>query len=351
MSLLRKVCLFGFLLLVVQSSPGQELVGPHGFLTLESEYSNKDSVGRRGTFDLHHFNLLGSYLLNAKARVFGEIEFEHGTDSEADETGGTKAGFIVLERAWFEYSFSKKLKLRLGKFLTPYGIYNEIHDAAPAFDTSILPNSIYGKHQNPFGHEQIIYAKFSIGVQALGEFELHSTRLQYQLFLTNGRGKDSFEQDDNKNKGIGFRFKTEVPALGLNAGTSFYTDKNGLANDTRQTSWAGDVRFEFNRWLFSAEFAHSTLDTKNIARGDQIANAGYVELAYQLLDRQTVLVRYDVFDPDHGLSGDMERDLTIGTNRQILKQALVKAEVHFWNVDSATRQNYFLAITSLAVVF
>ena len=33
----------------------------NGFFTLEYDVSNKDTFGKRGTFDLHHFNILSKY--------------------------------------------------------------------------------------------------------------------------------------------------------------------------------------------------------------------------------------------------------------------------------------------------
>jgi hypothetical protein len=331
---------------------GQELIGPHGYLTLEAEISNKDSVGKRGTFDLHHFNLFGDYLLSDKARVFGEIEFEHAGDTEGSTFAEEEGGDIRVERAWFEYAFSQKLKLQLGKFLTPYGIYNEIHDAAPAYDTSILPVSIYGVHRNPFGQQQRYYAKFSLGAQVLGKLELGSASLQYQLMLANGRGRKPYAQDDNRNKALGARLLVELPALRLKAGYSFYSEKNGLVQHTRQSSHAGDLRFEWRRWRVSGEFAHSVLSSGNAFTPAQVANGGYGELAYQLFNRQTILLRYDVLDPHRRQSGDLERDVTIGTSVQIIRQTVVaKAEAHFWRVESGPRRNYTLGIASLAVVF
>jgi hypothetical protein len=331
---------------------GQELIGPHGYLTLEAEISNKDSVGKRGTFDLHHFNLFGDYLLSEKARVFGEIEFEHAGDGGGQETAEDDGSEIRVERAWFEYAFSQKLKLQLGKFLTPYGIYNEIHDAAPAYDTSILPASIYGVHSNPFGQKQRYYAKFSLGVQVLGKLERGGASFQYQLLLANGRGRKPYGQDDNKNKAVGARLLAELPVLYLKAGYSFYSEKNGLVQHTRQSSHAGDLRFEWRRWRLSSEFAHSVLSSGNAFTPAQVANGGYGELAYQLFNRQTVLVRYDVLDPHHRQSGDLERDVTIGTSVQIIRQTVVaKVEAHFWRVESGPRRNYTLGIASLAVVF
>jgi len=63
----------------------------HGYFTLEYEVSNKDSSSRRGTFDLHHFNVISKYYVSRKSVVFGEIEWEHGPDFEDDRTvGGIK---------------------------------------------------------------------------------------------------------------------------------------------------------------------------------------------------------------------------------------------------------------------
>ncbi|MFQ5637208.1 MAG: hypothetical protein ACE5IR_04360 [bacterium] len=344
-------CVFSFLLLLTGNGSSQEFIGPHGFLTLEAEISNKDSVGKRGTFDLHHLNMLGSFLLNDKARVFWEIEWEHGTDSDLDEEGGTRVGIVRVERAWFEYAFSNKLKLRLGKFLTPYGIYNEIHDAAPAYDTSILPQSIYGKHENPLGQQQRLYAKFAIGIQALGEFEISGARLLYHFLLSNGRGSNPFEQDDNRDKGIGVRLQSDLPAIGLKIGYSLYSDKNGRANNTRQTSDALDLQFEFKKWHITGEFAHSRLDTDKPSRQKQVANAFYGELAYHLFGRQTVLVRYDIFNPNTRQSNDLEKDLTVGTSVQIFPNVVAKAELHFWKFENPVLKDFTFAIASLAVVF
>lgn len=345
------ILLLGVIWLAPASGAAQEFIGPHGYLTFEGEISNKDSVGRRGTFDLHHFNLLGDFLLTSRMRVFGEIEWEHGTDSEPSEPEGSAAGFVRLERAWFEYAFSGKLKLRIGKFLTPFGIYNEIHDAAPAYDTSILPQSIYGKHTNLFGNLQRFYAKFSTGLHVLGNLNMKAGDLRYSLFVANGRGRQPFEQDDNADKGVGLRLQFDVANAGARLGYSFYTDKNGLAFDTRQISHQVDFQYENSAWRFSAEAARFSLSGGRFFRSGQIAYAGYAEVARQVTHKQTVLLRFDVIDPGRGRLNDLKRDVTLGTSLHIIREVVIKAEVHFWHVRNAPKQNYVLAISSLAVVF
>ncbi|RMF65681.1 MAG: hypothetical protein D6743_07640 [Calditrichaeota bacterium] len=353
MNIARQVrfLLAGLSLVLSRPLFAQQFVGPHGYLTLEAEISDRDSVSRRGTFDLHHFNLLANFLLDSKARVFGEIEWEHGTDTDLDGPDSTSAGFVRVERAWLEYAFDSKLKLRFGKFLTPFGIYNEIHDAAPAYDTTLLPQSIYAKHRNPFGEEQRFYAKFAIGIQALGRVSLGGASLLYHALLSNGRGSNPFEQDDNANKALAARVLGEIPSIGAKVGYSFYTDRNGLAKNTRQTAHAWDLRVEIRRWRLSAELAHFRLGGMRGQVSRQIANAGYGEVAYHIFGHQTVLVRYDLFNPNTARGHDLETDLTVGTSIQVLPQVLTKAEIHFWRVEGASPEHFVQALASLAVVF
>ncbi len=327
----------------------QQFIGPHGYLTFEAEIGNRDSLARNGTFDLHHVNVLGHVLLNPKSRVFAEVEWEHKSSAETEGQPPTSDGFMRVERAWFEYAVSEALKLRVGKFLTPYGIYNEIHDAAPAFDTTILPQSVYGMHENPFGGRQVYYAEFAVGVQALGDIALGESNLHYSFLLSNGRGESPFSQDDNGNKGIGARLLADIPSFFLKVGYSFYTDRNGRAGHTRQTSNAWDIRFERDRWRLSSELAITRLGTE--AGPSRIARAGYGEIAFHPFGKQTVLVRYDLFDANSRLGNDLEKDLTLGANVHLLPSILAKAEVHFQRVDGGPKENFFLAISSLAIVF
>ncbi|MCA9733372.1 hypothetical protein KC799_14640, partial [candidate division KSB1 bacterium] len=263
----------------------------------------------------------------------------------------TSAGALILERAWFEYAISPKLKFRIGKYLTPYGIYNEIHDAAPAYDTSVLPCSIYGWHYNLAGQSQRFYSKFSTGIVMLGRMEKNAYSFEYKMFVSNGRGPYPFEFDNNRDKGVGSRLLFALPTHGLKLGYSVYTERNGLALHARQTFHAFDFQCEKKRWRFTGEFAHSLLGKMDGVSRQQVANAVYGELAYHVLQRQTVLIRYDIFDPDRVNKNDFMRDFTIATNYQLIKQSLVKAEVHFWNDMLSEQRNYIRAIASLAVVF
>ncbi len=350
MKTLAKWLFPAFLLIYSPFLRAQEFIGPHGFLTLEAEWGDRDETARRGTFDLHHFNIFGDFLLTSTARIFAEIEFEHGADLESEEYNNNTAGFVRLERAWFEYRFSPLFILRVGKYLTPFGIYNELHDAAPAYDTTVLPTSIYGKHRTPQQRLQRFYAKFSIGMHLLGRISSDNFSLKYQLFLTNGRGKSPFEQDDNRNKGLGMRLIGEWGQNGPKLGFSVYSDRNGLDADARQTAIAVDWRHEIGRLRLTGEFARFLLE--RVPGGDsRIAHGGYGEVGVNVFRKQTFIARYDLFNPDIRAGGDLEKDLTLGTSIRFIDQAVTKFEVHFWNIENGSPDRFVQILASLAVIF
>ena len=55
------------------------------------------------------------------------MTWEHGAATEDDR------GNVALEYGFVEYAVSDLLKVRFGKMFTPFGIFNEIHTAKPAF--------------------------------------------------------------------------------------------------------------------------------------------------------------------------------------------------------------------------
>ena len=70
-----------------------------------------------------------TYLPNG-SRAVGAAGVQRTSTDAADYTNVSlprQTGSILIERAWVEYSASAALNLRLGSWLTPYGIWNEDH--------------------------------------------------------------------------------------------------------------------------------------------------------------------------------------------------------------------------------
>ena len=329
----------------------QDRLRMYGYFDLELEWSNRDAAGRRWTFDQHHFNIVTVYRIDHRWRVFGEVEWEHGVS--LSEGGG--AGLVALERAWAEYKHSDGLKLKVGKFLSPFGIYNLRHDATPTLLATFLSNSVYGEHANTTGETQRLYAKFSTGIQVLGTLFGGRWSGDYYLYLTNGRGGNPAERDDNGNKGLGGRLLVRFPDEILRVGLSYYTDRNGLAQNTQQRSLAADLAVEDGAFLLEAEAFEARLERVDISgapAGTHRTGYGYYgQGSYRFRDWITPFARYEFYDPDRNAVDDGEWAIVAGLNFMITPSAYLKSELQLRRFQSPATPANELFVSSLSVAF
>lgn len=280
------------------------------------------------SFDQHHLNFIAIYTINDHYRVFSEIEYEHGPFLGESESSGK----IYMEKGYLEYKHSDALRVRIGKYPSPFGIYNERHDATPTFVTTKLPHSIYGKHVLATGAVGQWFAKFATGIQVVGDLYAYGWETRYHFYISNGRGRDPGGADDNSNKGLGGRLVISPPLADLRVGTSYYTDKHGLANHTEQRSLGFDV--EFDRWNLHLESEvlinrSEKVDTTGQPTGDFRKALGYyVMAAYTFGDKVTPFVRYEYSDHNRFEALWSEKIGLIGINVALTQQVYFKNEFH-----------------------
>lgn len=345
----RKTTLFGIMVGVLAFATlhaQQRELSVYGYIDLEYEY---DTAQKISTFDIHHFNMLSTYSFR-QFRVFSEIEWEHGPGMEPD--GGQ--GEIVLERAWFEFTRNDQLKVRGGKFLSPFGIYNLIHDATPTFLTTSLP-LIYQKHR-PFGmNKDRLYAKFYVGLQALGSVTTASGwRFEYTLGVGNGRGSESFSEDNDNNKAMMARAIVQ-PVESLHIGASFYGDRNaeGVSGKPRAREQAYGIDFEFDneQLQIQSEYVRFRLEKNSLESAFQHAHSYYSQLAYTIGGHVTPILRYDYFAPNVDTNNDAYSYWLVGLNVSPDPDVYLKAEVHFRSFENASIDSNRLFLSSIAVAF
>lgn len=323
----------------------------NGFFDFEAEVSNKDASGKKWTFDQHHLNIITNYLINDQFRVSSEIEWEHGPLFSSS----TSSGNIYLAKAFLEYKHSDALLVRAGKFLSPFGIYNERHDATPTYLYSFLPQSIYGNQEQSFGGKGRLFAKHSTGIQLLGNLYWENMNLKYQVYLSNGRGPNESEKDNNSNKGIGWRIVFSPIGQELSIGSSFYSDRNGNASNTMQTTVGFDAEYNFADAHIEAEYFIPQLekvDEQGNPNGKfRTVNGYYVLGAYTFLERITPFVRFEQFDSDIDIKSNSETITTIGINYSITSSVFLKAETQLFSFQDSSLKKYELFVTSIAVAF
>jgi hypothetical protein len=171
-------------------------------------------------------------------------------------------GGINIERAYLEHTFSSYLRLRVGRILTPWGIWNVDH-GSPVIIGPVRPYVI---------GEQF-FPEAQTGFELLGSASVgDNATIGYHLTLSNGRGPVEQYADYDSNKAIGGRLFLRGYWLGeLTIGASGY---GGTVTDRRQqidlatqrVTWfnferyselslAADVRWIWKQVHFQAEAA------------------------------------------------------------------------------------------------
>lgn len=343
------ILLVGFLSIIVQAQSSS--LKTYGYFDMEAEISNKDADGRRWDFDQHHFNLIAIYRVDQHYRVFSQIEYEHGASVGADNSEGR----IYVPKAFLEYKHSDAFQIRIGKFLSPFGIYNERHDATPTFITTRLSESIYGVRELSTGFKDRIYAQSSTGIQLLGRLFYGEWEGKYQVYLSNGRGNNPSEKDDNTNKGIGARIIISPPGNLIKLGTSYYADRHGLDGNTRQRVIGADAEFKFSKTHFESEMISyfiEQVDSLGIPSGVFSKGFGaYLLVAYKIYDKLMPFIRYEIGIPDHRNGVIVNNVLNIGINYSFTSNVVFKSEFHLHNVGHVKNPGFLLFMGSLAVAF
>lgn len=351
MKILRIVCFVSLMISWFNAHSQLDKLQIYGFFDFELEVGNKDITSKKWTFDQHHLNILTNYPITNQFTVATEIEWEH----VPFVSSGQNEGKIYLANAYLQYKYSDALLVKVGTFMTPFGIYNERHDATPTFISTFLSPSIYGEHPLIPGVIGRLYSKHSTGIQVFGNIYSGDWGAKYKLFLNNGRGPKSGERDMNANKGFGWRFIVNPPIKELTFGTSYYTDLNGLAKDIRQNTFGFDAELNLPSALFQAEFIYSKIENigfTEIPNGIFRKVIGYNVLgSYTFFNKLSPFLQYDYYGPEGKSSNKAEHLIMAGINYSITNSIFIKSEVHFYRFNDGMKKDYEMFVSSIAVAF
>ena len=193
-------------------------------------------------------------------------------------------GGVVIERAHLDYSYHALLNVRMGQFLTPYGIWNVDHGS---------PTVIPITRPYPIGEQ--LFPTRQVGFEVFGSDLIGSVTLGYHLTLSNGRGP-AYQLDFDRNKAVGGRVFVAGHGVGdLTVGLSAYggratlaprialdTGKIAVGSDDSSTevALAADLLWEWRGLRIQGEFIANRVEygerSRKLVSGYAGVNAGFV---------------------------------------------------------------------------
>ncbi|MBI2945254.1 MAG: hypothetical protein HYY25_13755 [Candidatus Wallbacteria bacterium] len=296
---------------------------------LDLDFAHETRKGRPASFDAEHVYYIFSSQVSPEWKAYSEIEFERGAELKG---GGGGDGEILVEQAWANYNRSPYLGLRLGKFLTPYGVWNRNH-WDPITETSA----------QPFTFRNALIPVNQTGVSASGSVQRGRAEIDYVGFVTNGRGAKPHADDANGNKAVGFDLSAGKPRR-WKVGLSAYRNKNDADGDRLENIGVLWWTFDRGRWHAQAEWLRHG--------GDRSIDAFYLQPSYRL-DRNWKLVgRLDTWDPDRTSPASLRQtELLLGVNRRFADSVLGKLELIRHEDDAPGGASYNRIGTSLSILF
>ncbi|MEN8120736.1 MAG: hypothetical protein ABFS35_10330 [Bacteroidota bacterium] len=334
-------------LLVSTTSTAQlkDRISINGYSSFEFEYQLSDE-GRgdpNGSFDADLFDLVFNIEATSRLRFVTDITWEHGAALEDGR------GNVAIEYAFPEYTVKEWLKFRAGKMFVPFGIYNEIHTAKPAFLAVKEPLSTNKPHK--FGAEERFYPRWATGISILGNFSIGNASGDYHLQMSNGEQENTnpFEEDDNTQKAFAGRVRVN-PIPDLKIGASFYNDfltefdinDNPTFDRTTLTSYGAQL--EYQNQKFGCEFEFVKGNFKPSAGDSQKKYGIEAMFFYTIKNAFTPYLRYEFLEPDIDIDNDNANMISFGLNSMIDDRFFLKLQYNY--ITSGNLNDRYSGVTS-----
>lgn len=322
---MRQVLAVSAVLLLILSSPvrGQEIsdrIVINGYTNFEFSKQIGDEGGgdKNGSFDADQFDLVFNIAVLDRVRVAVDLSWEHGTATEDGR------GNQAMEYGFVEYAVSDGLKLRFGKMFTPFGIFNEIHTAKPAF-LSVKEAASLNKNDRIVEGGFLFYPRWGAGIAAHGDGVIGGKDVTYDVLVANGDQQEAnpFEEDENTSKSVTARVRVDV-ADGLRVGYSYYRDHLSTDGFTKLQSHGFEAELNLARFRILSEVAFGSLD---LAEGSTQKQLGwYIQPSFHLNNGWTPYVRLDHVNPNRRMSDVGGWDFIVGVNIEMSRNFQLKLE-------------------------
>jgi hypothetical protein len=241
------------------------------------QYINLEN--HRGQAKLDDASLFVSWKIKPWLRFFTELEFEDAVTVESNSIDTDDSNFSV-ERLYLDFLASESITLRLGKFLTPVGYWNEIHAAPLVWTTS-----------RPLVTEQP-FAKHITGAMLHGTIPVSDFDLDYAVFADDSNDLDPKKVDMVFQNAFGGRLRLffwDYSSIGFSY-INFRSDQR--QNDTDFNLLGLDFNFKYHQFEVTSELTYRFSDQIGEQKGL------YLQAVAPLGKEFFAVGRYEYFDDD-----------------------------------------------------
>lgn len=280
------------------------------------------------SFDADLFDLVLNIQVDDRIRAAADMTWEHGGASEDGR------GNVALEYGFVEYTFSDALKMRFGKMFTPFGIFNEIHTAKPAF-LSVKEAASTNKAERIVDGAYRFFPRWGAGVAIRGGTFLADGYLDYDIMIANGEQEETnpFEEDNNRGKSLTARVRYDASDE-LQVGTSFYYDKLAGPEFDHVVSEGLQLTYDTGTLRIMAEVVLGSL---KLDSGTSLKQLGwFIQPSYRMSSGLTPYTRIEFVDPDRDADDDRGFSLVLGINYETTGGLTFKLEENYFKGEDET---------------
>lgn len=332
----KKSLLFTFFLVLiagvynshaVEFSTGYWKFGINGFLDMQYRYMGSMPMSGMGgmlmpmndvsTIEQHSFNLLFDAERD-QLRVHVNLKSSHDVDTdEGDEKN------LTIQEVYGSYFIRDLLKVRAGRMLSPFGIYNESLYIAPLFASSKLPlmYEMPGNYDPEGASENFMPPNSNL--MLFGNFWGDKAEFEYAIHISNGQSLENGD-DINKDKGIGARVRA-ILLSDYKLGFSYYTVENDKNSPGRESLAGVDLEIDFSDKLkWETEYVVDHYDI----REDRLSF--YSRITAVVADKFSPFITYDYVEDK--ADNIYKRGMTLygtGCSYNLSDYVTLKTEYHY----------------------
>lgn len=280
----------------------------------ESQLTDDGNGDPNHSFDADLIDLVFNFQITDRTRAAVDMTWEHGAASEDGR------GNVALEYAFVEYTVSDLFRLQVGKMFIPFGVFNEVHTAKPAF-LSVKEAAATNKPSRLVDGARRFFPRWGVGINIRGDAPIGDSSFDYDLMITNGEQEETnpYEEDNNAAKSVTGRMRFYLADV-VRLGVSFNYDKPEFDGIERQTAVGLEVNIRAGRAELLLEGAYGEFgfikaELEPGAEDKQRQLGGLAQLSYGLDTGTTPYMQFQTVDPDIDVDDDEGFAIVTGVNQ------------------------------------